>query len=88
MIRCVDGSLYTGTARDPQARFIQHIKGTGARYTRSHRPHALVYTEAYTDRSSACKREAELKRYTKLEKEKVVSVYIYTSASRKTREAE
>lgn len=74
MIRCGDGSLYTGTALNPEARFIQHAQGTGARYTRSHVPLAIVYTEACVDRSAACRREAQLKRYTKHEKERLAGI--------------
>jgi putative endonuclease len=64
MVRCRDGSLYTGVARDPDRRLAEHngVAPGGARYTRARRPVELVYTEAVPDRASACRREAALKR--------------------------
>ncbi len=63
MVRCCDGSLYTGVARDPGRRLEEHNgrRAGGARYTRSRRPVTLVYTEAARDQAAACRREAELK---------------------------
>ena len=62
VIECEDGSLYTGIAVDPRARFAAHAAGKGARYTRSHRPVRLVLTLAFADRSSALKAECRVKR--------------------------
>ena len=45
MLRCRDGSLYTGVTTDVERRFAQHRAGTGAKYTRSHPPEAIVYRE-------------------------------------------
>lgn len=64
LLRCRDGTLYAGIARDPQRRLRQHngeLAG-GARYTRGRRPVALVWTEAFGDRAAAQRREAALKR--------------------------
>lgn len=61
VIECKDGSLYTGIAIDPQARFALHLAGKGARYTRSHPPRRLLVTLSYPDRSSASKAEYRLK---------------------------
>lgn len=62
MVRCVDGSLYTGTARDVDQRVAVHNQGKGAKYTRARLPVVLVYTEAHASRSIACQREAALKK--------------------------
>jgi predicted GIY-YIG superfamily endonuclease len=62
IVRCADGSLYTGIARDVEARVRQHNAGDGARYTRARLPVELVYREAVPDRSSALKREYAIKR--------------------------
>jgi putative endonuclease len=62
VVRCADRTLYTGIARDLQARITQHNTGRGAKYTRSRRPVALVYQEAAADRSAALRREHEIKR--------------------------
>jgi putative endonuclease len=62
VIECEDGSLYTGIALDPQARFAAHAAGKGARYTRSHRPRRLLLALAFPDRSSASKAEYRVKR--------------------------
>lgn len=62
LIECADGSVYTGIALDPAARFALHAAGKGARYTRSHPPVRLLGTVAFADRSSASKAEYRVKR--------------------------
>jgi len=69
MVRCADGTLYTGLARDPQARLKVHNAGKGAKYTRSRLPVALVYTEPCESLSAALKRERELKPWKRARKE-------------------
>ncbi len=62
MLRCSDNSYYTGIAKDLSRRLQQHNNGPkGAKYTRSRRPVKLVYQEQQDDRSSALKREYEIK---------------------------
>jgi putative endonuclease len=68
LIECEDGSLYTGIAVDPQARYAVHLAGKGARYTRSHRPKRLLVSVPFADRSSALKEEYRLKQLTPAEK--------------------
>ena len=72
MVRCSDGTLYTGYARDPRARETVHNSGRGARYTSGRRPVRLVYAEAYESRSDALKREHQLKRLTRARKEALI----------------
>jgi putative endonuclease len=62
ILECADGTYYTGWTVDPQRREKQHNNGTGAKYTRMHRPVRLVYVEEQTDRSTAMKRELAIKR--------------------------
>ena len=73
IVRCADGTLYTGYARDPVAREKVHNDGRGARYTRSRRPVALVYAEESGSRSEALKREHHLKRWTRARKESLIA---------------
>ncbi|MES1253972.1 MAG: GIY-YIG nuclease family protein, partial [Acidobacteriota bacterium] len=61
VVRCADGTLYTGYARDPVARTRVHNTGRGARYTAGRRPVVLVYTEACASRGDALSRERALK---------------------------
>ena len=61
IVRCGDGSLYTGITKDVKRRCQQHNAGTASRYTRSRRPVKLAYHEARPDQSSALKREAAIK---------------------------
>ena len=68
MLRCADGSLYTGITTDLARRLAEHKAGTGAKYTKSHPVEACVYTEVCVSRSTAQKREAEIKRLTKAKK--------------------
>ena len=62
MLRCGDGSLYTGITNDLTKRLAAHRTGTGARYTRARLPVRLVYREARATRGSALRREAAIKR--------------------------
>jgi putative endonuclease len=62
IVRCADGSLYTGVAVDVDARVATHNAGKGAKYTRGRRPVKLVYREPAGSRSAALKREAAIKR--------------------------
>lgn len=71
MLRCTDGSLYTGVAKDLDARYKSHCSGKGAAYTRTHRPVGLVYRETDLTRSEALIREAALKRLPKEKKEMI-----------------
>ncbi|MFL5270896.1 MAG: GIY-YIG nuclease family protein [Anaeromyxobacteraceae bacterium] len=68
MLRCGDGSLYTGATNDLERRLARHAGGSGARYTRSRLPVRLVYDEPARDRGAALRREAALKRLTRAEK--------------------
>lgn len=61
MLRCSDGSLYTGYTDDPVRRQAVHNSGKGSKYTRAHLPVTLVYTEAFETKSEAMRREAEIK---------------------------
>jgi putative endonuclease len=74
MIRTKDGQLYTGITTDIQRRWQEHCSGKGgARYFRARKPESLCFTEQYPDRSSASKREAEIKKMPKLAKETLVA---------------
>ena len=61
ILRCGDGSLYTGITTDVEKRFEAHSSGKGAKYTRGRGPLELVYSEACQDHSHALKREWEIK---------------------------
>ncbi len=61
ILRCKDGSYYTGHAKDAQKRYELHKKGQGARYTRSHEPEELVYVEPCETRGDAMRRERKIK---------------------------
>ena len=61
ILRCGDGTLYTGITDDVKARFQAHSAGKGAKYTRGRGPLELVYSEACQDHSHALKREWEIK---------------------------
>jgi putative endonuclease len=62
IILCSDQSLYTGITTDIERRLTQHRNGRGAKYFRGRRPEHLVYLESGHDRSSAGRREVEIKR--------------------------
>jgi predicted GIY-YIG superfamily endonuclease len=68
ILRCADGSLYTGITKDVARRCQQHNDGTASRYTRSRLPVELIYHEAHPGQSSALKREAAIKAMDRREK--------------------
>lgn len=72
MLRCGDGSLYTGITTDVVRRLEAHRSGNGAKYTRGRLPLELVYQEECLNKSSALKRELEIKAMTRVEKLKLI----------------
>jgi putative endonuclease len=73
VLRCADGTLYTGCAKDPRARETVHNAGRGARYTASRRPVSLVYVEECESLGTALSREHQLKRWPRAKKEALVA---------------
>ena len=72
ILRCRDGSLYTGITTDVEKRFAAHNAGKGAKYTRGRGPLELVYSEACGDHSAALNRELEIKSLPREEKMKLI----------------
>jgi putative endonuclease len=68
MLRCADGSLYTGWSTDVERRLASHRSGRGSRYTASRLPVELVLSRAMADRSAAMREEARIKRLDRAEK--------------------
>ena len=72
ILRCADGTLYTGMAGDVERRFRTHSRGRGAKYTRSRLPLELVYREECESHSAALRREAAIKAMTRSQKLELV----------------
>lgn len=68
ILQCSDKSLYTGITTNVKRRFEEHKAGKGGHYTSAHRVVKIVYTEEHKDRSSASKREVEIKMWTRKRK--------------------
>ena len=73
ILRCKDGSYYTGHAKDVERRFEMHLKGRGARYTRMHEPEELVYVEEFGSRGEAMRRERQIKTLSHDKKQQLIS---------------
>ena len=73
MLRCADGSLYTGWTNDLEGRLRAHNEGRGGKYTRSRRPVTLAHVETFPTKEEAMSREWHIKRLTKAQKEALVS---------------
>ena len=74
ILRCADGSLYTGITKDVSRRCEQHNAGAASRYTRTRLPIVLVYQEAQASRSVALKRELAIKALSRKEKESLIRI--------------
>ncbi len=72
ILRCADGSLYTGWTTDVTQRTKAHNSGKGAKYTRSRRPVELVFVEEHETKESALRREAAIKKLSKTSKEELI----------------
>ena len=73
IVRCCDGSLYTGIAKDVEKRVEEHNAAkSGAKYTKSRRPVELVYREPVKSRSDATRRELKIKKLNKRQKESLI----------------
>jgi putative endonuclease len=84
ILRCGDGTLYTGVTNDLDRRVSAHQKGVGARYTRSRRPVELVLQESVAGRGAALKREAEIRRLTRAQKLELIARAEDDVAARRT----
>jgi len=72
VLRCSDGTFYTGYTTDVERRVREHDAGEGAKYTRGRTPVELVHVESFDSRSAAMSREYELKQRTRAQKERLV----------------
>ena len=72
ILRCGDGTLYTGITDNIPRRLAAHRSGKGAKYTRGRGPLELVYQEQVPDKSAALRREIEIKRLRRAEKERLI----------------
>lgn len=72
ILECSDGTLYTGWTNNLDKRIEQHCNGTGAKYTRGRGPVTLVYHEEFNDKRDAMRREYEIKRYSRINKLKLI----------------
>jgi putative endonuclease len=73
ILRCCDGTYYTGVAKDVTARVKQHSEGKGARYTRGRRPVVLAWSKECASWSEGLKEEIRIKRLDRVEKERIVN---------------
>lgn len=85
ILRCRDGSLYTGITNDLAKRLQAHHDGVASRYTRSRLPVKLVYLESAANRSSATKRELAIKRMKRARKERLWGNYKFHAGQKLTR---
>ena len=73
ILKCCDGSFYTGVTKDLERRFKMHQSGKASRYTRSHRPVEMLYHEKCGDRTQALVRECQVKELPRKKKEELIS---------------
>lgn len=72
ILKCADGTLYTGWTNDLERRLAAHNAGKGGKYTRSHRPVELVYFEEYETKEEAMRREVLIKQLPRIKKLKLI----------------
>lgn len=76
IVECADQSYYTGWTSDLTARIAAHNAKSGAKYTRSRTPVSLVYWEEWPDRKQAQQREANIKKMSRTQKEKMINCFL------------
>jgi putative endonuclease len=74
LLECKDASIYTGITTDPKRRLKEHLEGKGGHFTSAKGAVRMLYTEGHLDRSSASKREAEIKGWSRAEKLALIQV--------------
>lgn len=72
ILLCEDGSYYTGYTKDIANRVAQHVNGSGARYTKMHKPKEVVFTEEFDSRGQAMKREKAIKKLSHQQKANLI----------------
>jgi putative endonuclease len=72
ILLCKDGSFYTGSTNDVEKRLKAHFAGAGARYTKSHKPVKLIYSEEFPTKKEAMQREYQIKSWSKDKKKDLV----------------
>ena len=72
ILRCADGTLYTGWTNDLEKRLAAHNRGVASKYTKPRRPVALVYSEAHATKEAAMRREWAIKQLTRAEKLRLI----------------
>ena len=72
LVKCADDTFYTGITNDLDKRMAAHNNGTASKYTRCRLPVQLVYSEPHGDRSSASKREAQIKKLPRIKKLRMI----------------
>jgi putative endonuclease len=72
ILKCIDGSFYTGYTKDIDQRTKQHSTGKGAKYTKAHPPEYLAYTEVFDNRGKAMRREREIKKLSHQQKQQLI----------------
>lgn len=75
IIECEDGTLYTGWTNNLEKRFAAHCAGKGAKYTKSHKPKAIVYTESFDTPQLAMAREYQIKHMSRKKKLDLIASY-------------
>ena len=73
ILRCSDGTYYTGWTNDLKKRLASHNDGTGSKYTRTRLPVEMVYFESFETKQEAMRREWEIKQMSRADKEKLIS---------------
>ena len=74
IVRCSDGTLYTGWTNDLEKRIACHNQKKGAKYTKSRTPVTLVYSEQFETKEEAMRREYRIKQYSRKEKELLIQM--------------
>ena len=72
IILCNDGTYYTGSTENVEKRARLHAEGRGARYTKSHPPTTVAYTETYVSRSEAMQLESAIKKMSRQQKKNLI----------------
>jgi len=76
IIKCQGDKLYTGITTNLKRRFLKHLSGQGAKFTKANKPERILWSESFADQKTASAREAQIKKWSRTKKEILIAGFL------------